>query len=734
MEQVVQRPDVGRESARTNWEELRRSTIILFSVAVPAVSIVWCLVALKLPRLDVFAGVGMLLLGAALSYWLRDRHPGAAAVVLTACTFAGIVLLAALAGLQPAITFLVLPVIMAGVLFHPLAAVAAGLLGALAAYLLRDQGSGWVARAMLLGCAGGGTFLAFYTGRTALNWAWWRSEQASDLAELLRDRQGMLSRTMKTLELTNHLLQRTNRELELARRDTEEARRLKAEFAANISHELRTPLNIILGFTEVMSRSPEVYGTVNWSPLLRRDVAEIRRNARYLSEFVDDILDLARVDALRMPIHREPSDLAGVVEEAAGVVRRLLQDKRVRLVLDPPSRLPSISLDRTRIRQVMLNLLTNAVRFSDEGTIGVSVRLQPHEVVVAVSDTGRGIPQEELGQIFDEFHQAGAWRQPEERGKGLGLAVARQLVQLHGGRIWAESKVNAGSTFYFSLPLEPKEVTRLKPPPAVPLPTQRSLPVVVVLDEGDLAATYLQRHLDGYSILAAESAAEARELVRAWHPRAVIVNLPPDGEVRTEELKALALPPGVPVLACCLPSRRWLVQDERFAAALTKPVSAEQLMETVRLLAPEGDVLVVDDERGFVHFVQRAFQAAGQDRRLRWAFDGAEALSLIRERPPALVLLDVVLPGMDGMALADAIRADRSLAGVKLVVVTGANLGEDALAIRGDTILLTKPRRFRADELLGLLGSALALASPDYVTVPGSAAALQEAEAGIPAS
>ena len=325
-----------------------------------------------------------------------------------------------------------------------------------------------------------------YALRAQLAWAWRRSQEADSLAEQLRDRQGKLHRTMKALELTNHLLQRTNRELELSRREAEEARRMKAEFAAAISHELRTPLNIILGFTEIMSRSPEVYGEMHWPLTLRSDVSEIRRNAVYLSEFVDDVLDLARIDALRMPIRREPTRLEEVVSEAVEVVRRLVQGKPVALSVRLPDSLPSLSIDRTRVRQVLLNLLTNACRFTDEGEIAVSAQWNDGYVVVDVADTGSGIPEEALERIFDAFEQVHTWDRPGERGKGLGLAVAKQLVLLHGGRIWARSAPGTGSVLRFGLALEPREVVRLGHCGDPPVTAGRALPALVVVDEGGL--------------------------------------------------------------------------------------------------------------------------------------------------------------------------------------------------------------------------------------------------------
>jgi signal transduction histidine kinase/CheY-like chemotaxis protein len=560
------------------------------------------------------------------------------------------------------------------------------------------------------------TWLSSRNLYTVLSWALSSQARAWETASEARQRREQLRSTVDSLRTTHELLERSTRELDLSRREAESAKQLKVEFAANISHELRTPLNIILGFTEIMSRSPEVYGDMQWPPLLRRDVLEIRRNARYLSEFVDDILDLARMDALRMPIHREATHIGQVIHEAVDIVQRLLENRPVQLLLDVPEHLPEVQIDRTRIRQVLINLLTNACRFTEQGHITVRAVEQDEAVQVSVADTGAGIPSDKLEHIFDEFSQAGLWKRPEGSGKGLGLAIAKQLVALHWGRIWVESALEQGSTFSFTLPLAEGEALRLIRSGERRPPVSRELPQLVMLDEDELSTTYLRRHLDGYDIRQAAHAGEARALVERLHPQAVLVNLPPHSGLGRDLLDALALPPGVPAIGCSLPSRAWLLKDERFAACLIKPVSSAELMRLVQRLAPAGDVLVVDDDRGFVQFVERSFQARGWGERLQRAYDGQAALAKMRQAPPALALLDLILPEMDGFQVAEAMRSDESLMRVPVVLVSGANLGEDALAMEGDVFMLTKGGGFRGSELPNLLKSALASIRADYVS------------------
>ncbi|MGQ9681722.1 MAG: ATP-binding protein [Anaerolineae bacterium] len=550
---------------------------------------------------------------------------------------------------------------------------------------------------------------------TVLSWALSSQVRAWEAADEARRRREELRRTVDSLRTTHEILERTTRELELARREAERAQQLRTQFAADISHELRTPLNIILGFTEIMSRSPEVYGNVTWPPLLRGDIMEIRRNASHLSSLVDDVLDLARMDAVRMPIRREETDLSQVVSEAIEIVQRLLDKKPVLLKAALDANLPALSIDATRIRQVLINLLANACRFTEEGEITVTAREQAGEVIVCVADTGPGISPEHLDRVFDEFEQAGAWQRPEQTGKGLGLAIAKHLVQRHGGRIWAESELHQGTRMFFTLPVRRREPLTLLRSPR-PAPQEPGSTALVVLSPHDYPATYLARHMEGYKVHHARTRAQAREMVAAWHPAAVIADINSFHDTDGLSLPDLALPEGVPIIGCHLPSRRLTNDGESEVTLLVKPVASDELLAVVHRIAPTGSIMVVDDDRGFAQVVERIFQAANEGERVRWACDGREALAKMRVERPALVLLDMVLPHMTGLALARAMQADPALASVPVVFVTGARLPEEALPTGGDAFIIAKSAGLTGDQVLQLLHSALTAVKPDYAS------------------
>jgi len=299
--------------------------------------------------------------------------------------------------------------------------------------------------------AWGSVFAAWLVSRplrTALGWSWHSYAQALRIAEEARERQGELARLSKSLNETCDRLSELTQELDRARRAAEEALRLKAEFAAAVSHELRTPLNLIIGFSEMMALSPATsYG----EPLpasYARDVEAIYRNASHISKLIDDILDLSQIEARRMGLQRARASLAEIAEEAAAIVAPRFRARGLALTIDVPAGLPAVPVDPTRIRQVLINLLGNALRFTDVGGVTVTATCAGQELVVTVADTGVGIAAEDLPHVFEEFRQTGS-AERRRGGSGLGLAVSKRFVEMHGGSMWVESELGRGSAFHF---------------------------------------------------------------------------------------------------------------------------------------------------------------------------------------------------------------------------------------------------------------------------------------------
>ncbi|NPV07470.1 MAG: hybrid sensor histidine kinase/response regulator [Anaerolineae bacterium] len=664
-------------------------------------------------RLIVLASAFTAVLAAAA--YLHHRRPRGSALALiagsAATSLTAIYLLP-----EPATASLPLfPPLLAGLLLGPAAGLGVG--AVLAAGFLFLPFEGYSASWMAYTAAGGGvlTCVGLRPWQELLELSYRRGSEARVLVEQLRDNQGKLNRTIRALDTAYRLLESSNHALALARQEAEHLRQLKSRFAASLSHELRTPLNIILGFSELLYRNPGFYGMGQWSDGLRRDLAQIQRNAGYLSSLLDDILDLARLDANAMPVRREYSDLARVLEGALRGVESLAEEKDILIERDWEPQLPSVYIDETRIRQVLYNLLSNAIRVTAHGRVLVSARRQPQQVVVSVSDEGPGIPAEALEWIFDEYRQLDGSAVQAERGKGLGLAIARQFVHLHGGRIWAENRPEGGATISFTIPLQDLPSGRLGRAQALPLPRSRLKPRLVVLAHAESALTYLRRRLEGYDLVAVEGAAQLADQWEALRPAAVIETVAPGG---LQEPLTLSLPEPVPHIRFTLPGPHKVLDGAGFDAVLTKPMTSERLLEALDGGANGRRTLIVDDDRGFVQLVRRMLEASGDADEVLTAYSGAEAIRLARRHCPDIVLLDLVMPGMSGLEVLHALREMPELAHTRILAVTAAVSGDEAQAPASFSVWGRS--EFQEDYLLGLLGAALSSHLPEPDAAPGS--------------
>jgi len=710
-------PGVATQAAElteVNWRDLRAGRTRMLSALFLGTLIYWFLIAVGIPGPALFLAIGGLALAFTYAYHLANRHSLLCASVLPLTVVAAVLTLSWLNQIPLAWFLLPIAVVAAGVVLHPDGALVLAFILVLVTLVVKPLPYLEVRLLVVnLALTGATVWLGLREVYAQLDAAWQMSSTACNLAREVQDRQSELNRALKTLHLTNHLLQSTNRELEIARREAEEARALKAQFAASVSHELRTPLSIILGFTEVMTRSPELYGDVVASPKLCRDISEVRRAARYLSELVDDILDLARIDALKMPISRTPGRIEEVLQEAVGTLRGILEGRPIDLIVSISPDLPVLHFDRTRISQVLLNLLTNAARFTVKGSISVEARLADDDVVVSVRDTGAGIPAEELPRIFDEFHQVNGGDRRSGEGKGLGLAISKRIIQLHDGKIWCESELGKGSSFHFSLPIKLRNTSRLARRNEAGLPRDPRPRSIVVLDRSPVAAAYLRRRLEGFEVHWAAQPQESYALVKEYRPDALVVNSDTDGATGQERI---SLPKGVPIVSLPLPSEQWLRQDERFDLCLTKPFALDSLHQVIEGLPPGRDVLVVDDDRSFVALMRRALESLAPERGVRAAYNGQAALAAVPKHRPALVLLDIAMPGLDGFAVADAIRRDLHAHDIRIAAVTGTTMRENAIAVEGQEFSVRLGRGFSGEELESLLQATLESIRPTYVT------------------
>ena len=261
-----------------------------------------------------------------------------------------------------------------------------------------------------------------------------------------------MSEMLDDLTEANLQLSRLHRLAHAMQEMAEDARRVKEEFVANVSHELRTPLNMIIGFTELVLKAPQTYGQPVPQALLA-DLNVVLRNSQHLSALIDDVLDLSQLEAKQMALAKEWVRLDEMLQTAAAAVRPLYALKQLALRMAVAEDLPLVYCDPIRIRQVILNLLSNAGRFTDQGGICVCARREGGAVIVSVSDTGPGIASADLPRIFQPFQQADSSIRKRHSGSGLGLSISKGFVELHDGKMWVESTLGVGTTFYFRLPV-----------------------------------------------------------------------------------------------------------------------------------------------------------------------------------------------------------------------------------------------------------------------------------------
>jgi len=504
------------------------------------------------------------------------------------------------------------------------------------------------------------------------------------------------------LNRVREYLERANASLVRDWRAAEEAERRQKQMTAFISHELRTPLNLVIGFSEILVTSPETYALGDLPPKVRRDLNVIYRSTQQVAALVDDVLDMASAEHGHLALMREPSDLWQVVVEAATMVQDYAETKNLGLQLVRDGDLPTLLLDRLRIRQVLLNLLINAARFTTEGSVTVQAARETDHVRVAVTDTGRGVAPEELQHIFQEYHtgrNADSWW---GKGTGLGLPLSRRLVEMHGGQMGVESELGKGSTFWFTIPLESSALVDASVPITTPGGSGRRQelePSLVVYDEDEVAVRRLQRWLEGYHLVPTETWEEALTQARALRSLALLID--PHTQVPEDEVDC-------PVVRCPLPTTRQWAQRLDVAAFLAKPIKSSQLHRALERVVPGGgSVLIVDDDERFVQLVQRMLEQGPHDYETHVAYNGEEALQKLCDLLPDAMLLDLALPKLDGQEVLLHKGQDAAMAEIPVIVVSAPPV-EDVAAPVGDRLSLWQADGLSFDQAIRLLQAVLA--------------------------
>jgi signal transduction histidine kinase/CheY-like chemotaxis protein len=541
--------------------------------------------------------------------------------------------------------------------------------------------------AVSLGAFGG--LIAWLSNRELLSVVAWTLQNYTNARrqlEAIRDRQLELAQTQEDLSLANRELARITDRTKTLEGIAEEARQAKTEFVANVSHELRTPLNMIIGYTDLISRSPQIYGGQVPAALLT-DIQAILRNAQHLLALVNDVLDLSQVEAGRMALSREWAEPGRVIDQALTVVRGLFEAKGLTVTVNVAPDLPPLYCDQTRIGQVIINLLSNAGRFTDRGGVALRCQQMGLEVVVSVSDTGPGIKLEDQARVFEPFQQATTSVRRQHGGSGLGLTISKQFVELHGGRMWLESQPGQGTTISFSLPIAGPTVLIALPHRTNPLRSivpddeigyrlrthspRAALPPAtdryVVVDSEQTVERLLARFLPTASVEAQLDLAAAMVALERSPAQALVVNTPNQAPISVLG----SLPHGTPAITCWLPGEQAAAQRLGARAYLIKPITQEKLLSTLERHGPGWrSVLVVDDEEDELHLFARHLDAAAKGYQIIQVTNGQRALEMLRTRRPDVMLLDLTMPDMNGFQVLEAKQRDPAVRDTPVIIIS----------------------------------------------------------------
>lgn len=538
-------------------------------------------------------------------------------------------------------------------------------------------------------------------------------DEVGQLGRAFNDMSTKLQSTYATLE--QRIAEKTAH-LQQAVLALERANKMKSEFLANMSHELRTPLNAIIGFAEVLR--DKIAGDLNEE---QTDfVNDIHSSGSHLLQMINDILDLSKIEAGKMELQYGVFPVPAAIEEVYTIIKGLASKKHLELKTVILTDMKSIEADRVKFKQVLYNLLSNAIKFTPEnGKIVLEAGVMEDMLQVSVSDTGIGMKSDDQQKVFKEFWQADSSFARKYEGTGLGLALTKRIVEMHGGKIWFESEYGKGSIFSFSLPVkaavkttEPKEI-KAKPRQTIPAGVKDAKTVLVVEDDrmaADLLTLYLTNA--GYNVVVAVDGEEAIKKAKEYQPFLITLDvmLPKkDGWDVLSELKNSQDVAPIPVIIVSMVDNKDLGFSLGAVEYLMKPIDRTKLIDIVNSCIPAErntgksmKVLVVDDDEKAVKYMSSVLEKAGFD--VLKAYSGKAGINLAINNNPDLMILDLMMPEVSGFDVVETLRNHPTAKGIPIIICSAKDITpEDKKILNGHILAIVQKSSHTKEDLLSTI-------------------------------